>query len=94
MMIVRLLLWLLIFYLFFRLGRFVWQFLATVRLLNRSVKTSSSGDVKDGHLIKDPQCGTYFLESEAVHAVIDGREYRFCCRECRDAFLQTRRKTR
>jgi YHS domain-containing protein len=26
--------------------------------------------------------------------VIDGREYRFCCRECRDAFLQTRRKTR
>lgn len=93
MVIVRLLLWLLFFYVFFRLARFVGRTLATIRVLNQSARsTPTRSSAEDGHLIKDPQCGTYFLESEAVHAVIDGREYRFCCEKCRDAFLQERRK--
>lgn len=90
---VRLLCFLLIFYLLFRLFRFVGQILASVRVVTpppRRTRTASSDG--DRHLIKDPQCGTYFLEAEGVHAVIDGRDYCFCCEACRDAFLQERRK--
>jgi uncharacterized protein len=44
-------------------------------------------------LVKDPQCGTYFLKRHGVRAVVEGEELFFCSRQCRDQYLQARRSS-
>jgi YHS domain-containing protein len=49
----------------------------------------SSGDTE---LIRDPQCGTYFLRQRGVEARIGGKRIYFCSEECRDKYLVTNRE--
>ncbi len=37
-------------------------------------------------MVKDPQCGTFVPRGEALEKVVNGRNYYFCSKECRDAF--------
>ena len=39
-------------------------------------------------LIRDPQCGTYFLRQQGVQARIDGQQLYFCSERCRDEYLR------
>lgn len=47
---------------------------------------------QEAELIKDPQCGAYFLRHQGVSARIDGEVLHFCSSECRDAYEARRRK--
>ena len=42
---------------------------------------------QEAELIRDPQCGTYFLTQRGVEARIGGRSVYFCSTECRDKYL-------
>jgi hypothetical protein len=42
-------------------------------------------------LIRDPQCGTYFLRQQGVEARVDGQKLFFCSEQCRDAYLREHR---
>jgi hypothetical protein len=42
---------------------------------------------REAELIRDPQCGTYFLAQRGVEARIGGRSVSFCSKECRDKYL-------
>jgi len=42
---------------------------------------------QEAELIRDPQCGTYFLTQRGVEARIGGRSVYFCSKECRDKYL-------
>jgi uncharacterized protein len=42
---------------------------------------------EEAELIRDPQCGTYFLTQRGVEAKIGGRSVYFCSKECRDKYL-------
>jgi len=46
----------------------------------------SDGDVVD-QMVKDPQCGTYFPQSQAITAKIDGQRLYFCSKKCRDEYV-------
>ena len=48
---------------------------------------------QEAELIRDPQCGTYFLTHRGVEARIGGRTVYFCSRECRDKYLVSHRET-
>lgn len=37
-------------------------------------------------MVKDPECGTYLPQGDALRARIDGREEFFCSETCRDAY--------
>ncbi|SMC20188.1 MYM-type Zinc finger with FCS sequence motif-containing protein [Desulfacinum hydrothermale DSM 13146] len=54
-------------------------------------KTDSEQDSgradQQADLIKDPQCGTYFLKRHGVRARIGGKDVYFCSRQCRDSYL-------
>ena len=44
-------------------------------------------------MVKDESCDTYIPREEALREVIGGREYFFCSRECRNKYLDQRKKT-
>ena len=55
---------------------------------------SSSESVEGGNIreiddvmIKDPYCGTYFPQKDAVQLTFDGKELQFCSIECKEKFL-------
>ena len=48
---------------------------------------------EDAELIRDPQCGTYFLTQRGVEARIGGRSVYFCSKECRDKYLVSHGET-
>jgi hypothetical protein len=45
---------------------------------------------QEAELVRDPQCGTYFLPQSGVEVRIGGRTVHFCCKECRDKYLVSR----
>ena len=40
-------------------------------------------------LIKDPQCGAYFLRNRGVEVKVDGEWLNFCSPACRDEYLRS-----
>jgi YHS domain-containing protein len=53
---------------------------------DRNVDSVARSD--NTELIRDPQCGTYFLRQQGVDARVDGQTLFFCSEQCRDAFLR------
>jgi hypothetical protein len=47
---------------------------------------------EEAELIRDPQCGTYFLRQRGVAARVGGRSVYFCSAECRDKYLVNHRQ--
>jgi uncharacterized protein len=46
----------------------------------------------DDVMVKDPYCDAYFPKRNGVSITIEGREFCFCSKECRDKFLASRSK--
>ena len=45
----------------------------------------------EAEMIRDPQCGAYFMKQRGVKGVIDGQEVYFCSRQCYDSYVKSRR---
>jgi hypothetical protein len=59
-------------------------------LLQPSRKDPHGGpSSQETELIRDPQCGTYFMPQRGIEARIGGRSVYFCSKECRDKYLVT-----
>ena len=50
---------------------------------------ASNGGETDTELLKDPQCGVYFLKQSGVRAKLDNRILYFCSRDCLDAYMRS-----
>jgi len=48
---------------------------------------------EEADLIRDPQCGTYFLKQRGVEARIGGRTVYFCSEQCREKYLLSHRES-
>lgn len=42
-------------------------------------------------MVKDEMCNTYLPEENALTEKLDGQEYYFCSKECRERFLELRK---
>ncbi len=49
-----------------------------------------SGPASDAELIRDPQCGAYFLKQKGVKGVVEGQVIHFCSEQCYDKYLKGR----
>lgn len=47
---------------------------------------------QEAELIRDPECGAYFLKTKGVSERINGETVFFCSPKCRDSFLEKQRK--
>ncbi len=74
-------------------------------LLYRSMKTwmfpdarpkknvsSQAGGQIDDVMIKDPFCEAYFPRRNAVHLKLNGNDYYFCSKACRDRYIDRQSK--
>ncbi len=50
---------------------------------------NSSGGAKTGKLVKDPVCGTYVSDNQAISANRGSEVFHFCSDECRRKFIAT-----
>jgi YHS domain-containing protein len=50
----------------------------------------ASGPASDAELIRDPQCGAYFLKQKGVKGVVEGQVIHFCSEQCYDKYLKSR----
>ncbi len=81
MSLLRVLQFLLLFWLFYNLVK------AVGNLLRRSASPPEPEKTRDGEeMVQDPYCGTYVPRSLAVKKVIEGQTLYFCSEECRDAY--------
>ena len=48
------------------------------------------GSDSDAELIRDPQCGAYFMKQKGVQGVIDGQVVYFCSQRCYERYLKSR----
>jgi YHS domain-containing protein len=86
LMIFRFLWFLLLGFLFFKLIQTLW------RTIPRAPRQADEKPAAKGEkMVKDPQCGTYVPESEALKATRAGKTYFFCSPECRDRFLSAKK---
>jgi YHS domain-containing protein len=46
----------------------------------------------DDVMVKDPYCEAYFPKRNGVSMTLEGREFYFCSKECRDKFSASRNK--
>lgn len=52
----------------------------------KSVSDQADGQIDDV-MIKDPICETYFPRRQAVHLKMNGNEFYFCSKACRDKYI-------
>jgi YHS domain-containing protein len=81
-----------------RLVLFLLLALMAVRSLMRFIAGIAAGAAPErtqrppqqvmGHMVKDPVCGTYVVEGQALTAVRGGQKAWFCSSRCQAAWLQ------
>jgi YHS domain-containing protein len=42
----------------------------------------------EAELIRDPQCGAYFMRTKGVKGVVQGKVIHFCSEQCYDQYLK------
>lgn len=50
--------------------------------------TDGGGSSDNTELIRDPQCGTYFLKQQGIEARVNGQHLFFCSKQCRDTYVR------
>jgi YHS domain-containing protein len=51
-------------------------------------RDQARGPASDAELIRDPQCGAYFLKAKGVKGVVEGKVIHFCSEQCYDQYLK------
>jgi YHS domain-containing protein len=84
MTILRLLVAVIIFYLLYRIAR--WLFLSSAKTSEPIPNRQAPAITED--LVEDPCCHTYLPLSQAYQASIDGKTGYFCSEKCYRTFIQ------
>jgi hypothetical protein len=72
----------------------IWMAYFVAKSIWKSLSPPSSpseqapGPVSNAELIRDPQCGAYFMKSKGVKGIVDGRVIHFCSEQCYDKYLK------
>jgi YHS domain-containing protein len=80
---IRLLILLLLAYLFFRIVKGVFSLLGGG---GQELKRDRDEEKVIDEMVQDPSCKTYIPRREAIRKVVQGQEYFFCSKECTRKF--------
>jgi YHS domain-containing protein len=87
MIMLRFLAAIVIFYLLFRIAR--WLFASSAKPAEPLTNRDRPAITED--LVEDPFCHAFLLASQAFRASIDGKEECFCSEKCLKAFVEKKR---
>ncbi len=60
-------------------------------LFSQSRPMDNTPGASETELIRDPECGAYFMKQKGVKGVVEGKVIYFCSEQCYDMHLQKRR---
>jgi YHS domain-containing protein len=80
----RLLVFGIIIWLAYFVAKSIWKSLSPPSNLHGRAPGRSS----DAELIQDPQCGAYFMKSQGIKGIVDGRVMHFCSESCYEKYLK------
>lgn len=73
------------------LAYIVYKFIRLYQILTRKNKTSRRAKQISGMMVKDEVCNTYLPKEDALKEIVEGKEYFFCSKECRQKFLEAKK---
>ncbi len=70
-------------------GFLILKLIQALRGMLKPPRRSANQDLggKGEKMVRDPQCGTYVPQSEALSETVAGKTHYFCSPECREKFL-------
>jgi uncharacterized protein len=69
-------------------GYLILKSLAKAVLRSGKNEAGEGSSPENTELIKDPQCGAYFLRQRGVAAQVEGKTVFFCSEGCRDGYIR------
>jgi uncharacterized protein len=78
-----------IFYAF--LAYIVYKTIRFYQKLSQSSHPRQKSKQISGLMVKDSVCNTYLPKEDAIKEIVEGKEYFFCSKECRQKFLETKK---
>lgn len=73
------------------LAYIIYKFIRIYQRLSKKSSTPAQTKKSAGLMVKDEICNTYLPKEEAIKEIIEGKEYFFCSKECRQKFLESRK---
>ena len=61
--------------------------------LNKRKKPSDHRASLSGMMVKDENCNTYLPKEDATREILDGKEYFFCSKDCRQKFIEKKKQS-
>jgi uncharacterized protein len=78
------------FLLYTLLAYIIYKFIRLYQVLTRKNRPHRQGKPTSGLMVKDEVCNTYLPREDALKEIVEGKEYFFCSKECRQKFLESK----
>jgi YHS domain-containing protein len=73
------------------LAYIIYKFIRVYQNLSKRSKTSRQPKQISGVMVKDEVCNTYLPKEDAIREIMEGKEYFFCSKDCRQKFLEEKK---
>lgn len=73
------------------LAYIIYKFIRLYQVLTRKNKPSRQSKPASGVMVKDEVCNTYLPREDALKEIVEGKEYFFCSKACRQKFLESKK---
>ena len=60
-------------------------------LFSQSRPMENAPGACETELIRDPECGAYFMKQKGIKGIVEGKVIHFCSEQCYDKYLKRRR---
>jgi uncharacterized protein len=70
------------------LAYIVYKFIRIYQTLSKKSKAPRQPKQISGIMVKDEVCNTYLPKEDAIKEIVEGKEYFFCSKDCRQKFLE------
>jgi uncharacterized protein len=74
------------------LAYIIYKFIRLYQTIIKKSKAPPQPKKISGIMVKDEVCNTYLPKEDAIKEIIEGKEYFFCSKECRQKFLEERKQ--
>ncbi len=69
----------------------IYKFIRLFQILGKKNKAPRQPKQISGIMVKDEVCNTYLPREDAIKEIVEGKEFFFCSKECRQKFLEERK---
>ena len=73
------------------LAYIIYKFIRVYQKLSQKSNTRRQAKQASGLMVKDEMCNIYLPQEDAIKEIVEGKEYFFCSKDCRQKFLESKK---